>query len=150
MVAFKRFSGSNVMAQASISVRQLTLGAAAALALVIGGSSTASADSPAKIDHSYPTPQPAYPDSAQLNGEQGDVTLDVYVNSAGTPRRFKIFQSSGFGDLDNAAAEAVAGWHFIPAIKNGNTGSAWTAVKIHFALPQPVQAAPASAAAPAH
>ncbi len=137
-------------------VRHMSLGAcAAALTLIIGGASAASADSPAKIDHSYPTQQPAYPDSAQLNGEQGDVMLDVYVNANGKPRKFriKVFQSSGFGDLDNAAAEAVAGWHFIPATRNGDTKSAWTTVKIHFALPTPPQAAsatPASATAPAH
>jgi protein TonB len=133
------------MAQVSILIRRLTLGATAALALVTGGVSVASADSPAKVDHSYPTPQPAYPDSAQLKGEQGDVMLDVYVNSAGNPRRFKVFQSSGFGDLDNAAAEAVAGWHFIPATRNGDTKSAWATVKIHFELPHPESAAAAPA-----
>lgn len=126
--------------------RQLVLGAAAALALVAGNASTACADSPPKIDHSYPTPQPNYPDSAQLNGEQGDVTLDVFVNSAGKPRKFRVNQSSGYTDLDNAAAEAVAGWRFIPAIQNGDTASDWTTVKIHFELPkpQPAAAAPAS------
>ena len=119
--------------------RQMALGAIAALVLVAGNASTACADSPPKIDHSYPTPQPAYPDSAQLNGEQGDVTLDVFVNSAGRPRKFRVNQSSGFADLDNAAAEAVANWRFIPAIENGDTASDWTTVKIHFELPQPVQ-----------
>lgn len=120
-------------------VRHMVIGAGAAFVLICGGVSTASADSPAKVDHSYPTQQPAYPDGAQLRGEQGDVLLNVYVNSAGKPRRFKVQQSSGFGDLDNAAAEAVAGWRFIPAIRNGDTASEWTTVKIHFELPMPVQ-----------
>ncbi len=126
--------------------RQMALGAATALALIAGGASTACADSPPKIDHSYPTPQPDYPDSAQLNGEQGDVMLDVFVNSSGRPRKFRVHQSSGFADLDNAAAEAVANWRFIPAIQGGDTASDWTTVKIHFELPhpQPAAAAPAS------
>ena len=126
--------------------RHATLGALAALALMAGSASTANADSPPKVDHSYPTPQPAYPDSAQLNGEQGDVTLDVFVNSAGKPRKFRVHQSSGFADLDNAAAEAVAGWRFIPAIQNGDTASDWATVKIHFELPHPE---PANATPPA-
>lgn len=128
--------------------RQIVLGAAAAVVLMVGGSSTACADSPPKIDHSYPTPQPDYPDAAQLNGEQGDVTLDVFVNSAGKPRKFRVHQSSGFADLDNAAAEAVANWRFMPAIQNGDTASDWTTVKIHFELPKPQPAA--AAPAPPH
>ncbi len=128
--------------------RHLALGAATALALIAGGASTACADSPPRIDHSYPTPQPDYPDSAQVNGEQGDVMLDVFVNSAGRPRKFRVHQSSGFADLDNAAAEAVANWRFIPAMQGGDTASDWTTVKIHFELPHPQPAA--AAPAPQH
>jgi periplasmic protein TonB len=140
----------SAMAHFSVSgrSRQLALGVVATLALAAGGASTACADSPPKIDHSYPTPQPDYPDSAQLSGEQGDVTLDVFVNSAGKPRKFRVHQSSGFADLDNAAAEAVAGWRFIPAMQGGDTASDWTTVKIHFELPRPQPAA--AAPAPQH
>ena len=121
----------------------------AALTLV-AGASTASADSPPKIDRSYPTPQPAYPDSAQLNGEQGDVLVGVSVGASGKPRRLRIDKSSGFNDLDNAAAEAVAQWRFIPAIESGETTSAWTSVKIHFELPQPVQPVNEAPSNPTH
>lgn len=120
-------------------LRQLALGIGAALSLIFGSVPEACADSPPKIDRSYPTPQPAYPDSAQLNGEQGDVVVGVRVSASGKPLRLRIDGSSGFSDLDNAAAEAVAQWHFIPAIESGDTTSAWTTVKIHFELPQPVQ-----------
>lgn len=133
----------------SRQTRQVSLGAATALALIVGGATSACADSPPKIDHSYPTAQPDYPDSAQLNGETGDVLIDVFVSSNGKPRKFRIHQSSGFGDLDNAAAEAVAGWHYIPAIQNGDTTSDWVTVKIHFQPPQmPAQPMPANATTP--
>jgi TonB family protein len=133
------------MVHASFSIRQLVLGAAAAVALVAGGTSTAFADSPPKVDHAYPTPQPDYPAAAQTNGEQGDVLIDVYVSSSGKPRKFKVHQTSGFADLDNAAAEAVANWRFVPAIHSGDTASDWTTVKIHFELPhaEPASATPA-------
>ena len=127
------------MVQASFEFRRLGFGVAAAVALAVGSMSIAAADSPPKIDHAYPTPQPAYPDSAQLNGEQGDVLVGVNVSSSGKPRRLRIDRSSGSGVLDEAAAEAVAQWRFIPAIENGDTTSAWTTIKIHFQLPQPVQ-----------
>jgi protein TonB len=120
------------------SARNLALGVAMASALTFG-SGPAIADSPPRIDRSYPMPQPAYPDGAQLNGEQGDVLVGVSVSSSGRPRRLRIDRSSGFTDLDNAAAEAVAQWHFVPAIENGDTASAWTSVKIHFELPLPMQ-----------
>src|SRR5262245_57690003 len=113
------------------SLRHACLGATTALALVLGNSPAVRADSPPKIDRSYPTPQPAYPDSAQLSGEQGDVLVGVKVSANGKPRRLRIDKSSGFGDLDDAAAAAVAQWRFIPAIENGDTASSWTTVKIH-------------------
>ena len=133
------------MAQTRIQVRQVALGAITALALVVGNAPTAAADTPAKVDRSYPTQAPDYPAVAQTNGEQGDVLVDVYVGTNGKPRKFKIHQSSGFADLDNAAAEAVANWRFVPAVENGDTASSWTTVKIHFELPHPEPAAAAPA-----
>jgi TonB family protein len=125
-------------------------GSAIALFLVLGSTSTCLADSPARVDRTAPTPAPVYPDSAQVAGEQGDVLLDVYVTAGGHPRKFRVNQSSGFPDLDNAAAETVANWQFVPAIKGGDTVSSWTTVKIHFELPHAAQATPAAAPAPQH
>jgi TonB family protein len=122
-------------------------GCAIALLLVLGGTTICLADSPARVDRSAPTPAPTYPDSAQVAGEQGDVVLDVYVSSGGHARKFRVNQSSGYADLDNAAAEAVASWQFIPGVKGGDTVSSWTTVKIHFELPHPE---PAAAVVPQH
>jgi len=136
----------------SIAVRAAHVagGGALALMLVLGSASTCLADSPARVDRSRPTPAPVYPDSAQVTGEQGDVLLDVYVTAGGHPRKFRVNQSSGYSDLDNAAAEAVANWQFVPAVQGGDTVSAWTTVKIHFELPKAAEAAPASAPSPQH
>ena len=136
------------MSSFAIRAAHIAGGVTLALVLVLGSASTCLADSPARVDRSYPTPAPAYPDAAQTAGEQGDVLLDVYVTSGGHPRKFRVNQSSGFPDLDNAAAEAVAGWKFVPAVEGGDTVSSWTTVKIHFELPHAAQATPPSAPAP--
>jgi protein TonB len=130
-------------------VHRLTIGAGAALALTLGGVASATADSPPHVDHSYPSPQPSYPDAAQLNGEQGDVLVDVFVGTSGKPRKLRINKSSGYSDLDAAAVETVANWRFIPAMQNGDTASAWTTVKLQFRLPQAAQSDAASPATPA-
>jgi len=132
------------MSSIAIRAAHIAGGGALALMLLLGSAATCLADTPARVDRSYPTPAPAYPDTAQVAGEQGDVLLDVYVTSGGHARKFRVNQSSGYPDLDNAAAEAVAGWKFLPAVSGGDTVSAWTTVKIHFELPKAAQAAPAA------
>jgi hypothetical protein len=39
--------------------------------------------------------------------------------------------------------DTAANWHYIPAVVDGDTATAWTTVKIHYELPQPTGAAPA-------
>jgi len=101
------------------------------------GGAALAAETLAHVDSSAPHAQPAYPDLAQESGEQGTVLVDVYVRSSGRPGKFRVAQSSGFGDLDNAALGSVLGWRFVPATRDGDTVSSWTTVKIVFQLPQP-------------
>jgi protein TonB len=104
-------------------------------------------ENPAHVDMSRPHPQPPYPDTALANGEQGNVLVGVYVGSGGRIEKYRVAQSSGFGDLDDAAVESVLNWQFVPATRDGNPVSDWTAVRIVFQLPQPPSltgAAPAS------
>ncbi|HWE06960.1 MAG TPA: energy transducer TonB [Rhizomicrobium sp.] len=98
-------------------------------------SSASASESPPSVDISRPHPQPPYPDSAQLNGEQGTVMVDVFVHPNGRAAKFKVSRSSGFTDLDNAAVEGVLNWRYLPAIRDGETVSDWTTVKIVFQLP---------------
>ena len=72
-------------------------------------------EAPLHLDHAYPNYQPAYPDAAQVNGEQGNVVLNVEITSSGKVRNIKVDQSSGFEDLDNAAIAGVLRWRFIPS-----------------------------------
>jgi protein TonB len=97
-------------------------------------------ETPARADPSWPNAQPAYPATAEASGEQGTVLLDVYVRPSGHISKFRVAQSSGFGDLDQAAAQTVSNWRFVPAIRDGDTVSDWTTVKIVFQLPQPAAA----------
>jgi len=96
--------------------------------------------SPPHIDNAYPNYQPPYPASAQVNGEQGAVVLHVQINGSGHIRKAQIETSSGFDDLDNAALEGVMGWHFVPAIHDGEPETDWTSVKIVFTQPTAVPA----------
>jgi len=105
-------------------------------------------DSAPRIDASYANYQPPYPDAAQVNGEQGDVVLSVRVGANGKIRGIQIAQTSGFADLDNAAIEGVLRWHFIPAVRDGDTATETTNVKIVYRLPK-VALVPNAAAAPA-
>lgn len=88
-------------------------------------------ETPLHLDHAYPNYQPTYPDAAQVNGEQGDVVLNVEITSSGKVRNVKIDKSSGFEDLDNAAIAGVMRWRFIPS----PYGSDWTNVTINYRLP---------------
>ena len=92
---------------------------------------TSTSDIPLHLDHAYPNYQPAYPDAAQVNGEQGNVVLKVEITSSGKVRNIKIAQSSGFDDLDGAAIAGVLRWRFIPS----PNGSEWTRVTILYRLP---------------
>jgi protein TonB len=108
--------------------------------VTIAGSAVA-ADTPPRVDMTQPQPQ-EYPDAAQLNGEEGTVLVDVYVRPNGRAGKVRVAQSSGFNDLDNAAVESVLNWRFVPATRDGDLVSDWSAVKIVYQLPRPAPPQP--------
>lgn len=129
-------------------VRALSLCALAAGTIVSATDPVRASETPARADPSWPNPQPAYPASAQAAGEQGTVLVDVYVHPNGHVYKYRVSKSSGFGDLDVAAAETVLNWHFVPANKDGDSVSDWTTVKIVFQLPNaPASVSPTPASA---
>lgn len=123
------------------------VGGSAALFLLLGGTAVAQADSPPHVDHSQANPPPTYPAAAQDAGEQGDVVLGIYVGANGHPTKLHLIQSSGYKDLDLAAAEGVLNWHYVPANRDGDPVSDWMPLTVHYELPKPVQK-PQPASAP--
>lgn len=104
--------------------------------ICVTGQASAATDVTARVDMAAPHPQPPYPDSAQVNGEEGTVQLDVYVRPNGHAAKVRISQSSGFNDLDLAAVQGVLNWHYIPAERGGDLVPDWTTVKVEFQLPR--------------
>jgi protein TonB len=124
-------------AQLANGLRALSVCATALATVILTNAAACASGTPARVDTAWPNTQPAYPASAQASGEQGTVLVDVYVRPSGHVSKFRISQSSGFGDLDDAAEQTVMNWRFVPATRNGDTVSDWTTVKIVFQLPEP-------------
>jgi protein TonB len=102
----------------------------------LGSGVALAADTPARVDPAQDQSELVYPDSARAAGEQGTVLVDVLVRPSGHASKFRVAQSSGYGDLDSAAVESVLNWRFVPAMRDGDTVTDWTTVKIVFQLPQ--------------
>ena len=117
-------------------------GAAASIAIMGAGAAFGASTAP-HVDLTQPHTQ-VYPESAQASGEQGTVLVQVYVGPNGRVAKYNVAQSSGFGDLDNAALESVLNWRFVPAMRDGDPVSDWTVVKVVYELPQ----APAQPSSP--
>ncbi|MDP1594717.1 MAG: TonB family protein [Gallionella sp.] len=79
-------------------------------------------------------PVPAYPMVARRMGWQGKVVLNVEVLASGLPGQIKLHQSSGREVLDNAAANTVKNWRFVPAQRAGRAVTQWFRVPINFSL----------------
>ena len=88
---------------------------------------------PPRVNRACPTPRPELSEEQQHRNEQGDVVVGVYVSPHGRAKKITVAKSSGFADLDNAAAASAASWHYIPATMETAAVSGWTAVKFHFA-----------------
>jgi protein TonB len=88
------------------------------------------------VDSAQANAEPFYPDSARAAGEAGTVLVDVLIKSTGRPSEYRVTQSSGYGDLDAAAVQSVLNWRYLPAMRDGDTVSDWTTVKVVYQLPQ--------------
>ena len=78
--------------------------------------------------------QPSYPVMAKRRGHEGEILLNVLVNSKGMVSEIKIKHSSGHVSLDTAALETVKNWLFTPATEGGRPISMWVDVPIEFRL----------------
>lgn len=88
-----------------------------------------------RFDAAYlDNPAPVYPALSRRMGEEGRVTLRVYVEAGGRPNQVQIKTSSGSARLDQAAQEAVSRWKFIPARRGTEAVDAWVLIPIVFNL----------------
>lgn len=74
---------------------------------------------PPKPDAKYHNRKPSYPLDAAWRGEQGTVVLLIHVTPDGLVSGVDVLRSSGFGELDHAAEDAVLTWHFLPSVRAG-------------------------------
>jgi protein TonB len=79
-------------------------------------------------------PAPEYPGAAVRAGDEGTVMLEVAVGADGTPTDVSIARRSGSRELDRAALQAVRGWTFEPAIRNGQAVASTVQVPVDFRL----------------
>lgn len=79
-------------------------------------------------------PAPAYPAISRRLGEEGRVLLRVLVSAEGGAERVEVQSSSNSIRLDQAAADAVRNWRFVPAQQAGRPVAGWAIVPIRFSL----------------
>ncbi|MDR1853837.1 MAG: energy transducer TonB [Azoarcus sp.] len=79
-------------------------------------------------------PEPEYPPVSRRMREQGLVKLRVHVTVDGRADDVKLYKSSRYARLDQAATEAVWRWRFKPARRAGIAVADWVVVPIRFEL----------------
>ena len=75
-----------------------------------------------------------YPLSAQMEGREGEVILDVYVSQDSIIKDLLIESSSGHSDLDSAALQFARNIQYLPAMENEQSIPSWTRLKVGFHL----------------
>ncbi len=82
----------------------------------------------------YPPSPPVYPRQSIRRNQQGTTLIRAKVSRYGRVEKMKIYQSSGFAMLDQAAMAAVKKWDFEPAKQNSLAVSSWVQVPVNFVL----------------
>jgi periplasmic protein TonB len=82
-----------------------------------------------------PVSQPDYPSASQRLGEEGVVTLALYVLEDGRVGDARVEKSSGFPRLDEAAvSHAKARWKLMPGTREGKPVAMWTQMNVRFQI----------------
>jgi protein TonB len=77
---------------------------------------------------------PRYPMRARELEQQGLVLVRARLDPIGDPVEVEVLRSSGFRLLDEAAAEAVRQWRFVPARRDGHGVEALVQIPVRFTL----------------
>jgi protein TonB len=99
---------------------------------------TAASLPPAKVRQAIPVyrsnPPPPYPAAARRRGYEGTVVVEVLVSKEGRVQNLRLFQSSGYALLDQAATTAVKRWLFEPGKAGDENIEMWVKVPLRFQL----------------
>lgn len=77
-------------------------------------------------DPAHPNQKPQYPAASHRLGEEGNVTLLLYVDGSGDVTDARVDKSSGYPRLDKAAArQAIKAWRFKPVVVAGKPAGTW-------------------------
>ncbi|WP_202844632.1 energy transducer TonB [Luteimonas saliphila] len=77
---------------------------------------------------------PEYPATALRSGIEGTVLVLVEVGADGVPTDVSVARRSSSRDLDRAALQAVRGWRFEPAMRDGKAVESSVQVPVDFRL----------------
>lgn len=77
---------------------------------------------------------PSYPRRARRKGHEGDVSLELVVSESGAIESAAVVASSGHGELDAAALDAVKRASFAPATEDGAAVRGKVRLKFGFRL----------------
>ncbi|MFT4046729.1 MAG: energy transducer TonB [Solimonas sp.] len=88
---------------------------------------------PARIINDSCAP-PEYPASAERLQQEGQVILGFQIDAQGRVLDQRVDKSSGYAQLDNAAAKALGRCRFAPATLGGVAQTAWTQVRFTWKL----------------
>lgn len=77
---------------------------------------------------------PVYPAMSRRLGEQGVATFRILVDEKGKPLEVSVLKSSGFPRLDDAAAQAIRKWKFVPPTRDGAPVRSYSRVQVRFEL----------------
>jgi TonB family protein len=80
-------------------------------------------------------PTAYYPNQARETGVEGQVVVQVLVDTTGTVRTALVYRTSGYRQLDLSAVRATLWATFVPAGRDGVPVRSWPAIPYRFARP---------------
>ena len=78
--------------------------------------------------------EPAYPETLRQQRIEGRVAVRMLVLEDGSVGDANVVSSSGYGEMDEAALDAVRQWQFVPARQEGGAVRCRTTLSISFHL----------------
>jgi TonB family protein len=80
------------------------------------------------------SPKPDYPPIAKQSGMEGQVIIEAIVYPDGSVGEVKVMKSSGYPELDRAAADAARKWKFSPGEQRGVPVKVPVSIPFNFSL----------------